>query len=865
MAVDTQAIRLTNDHTLETASEVMQVLNMDRRLPNGRESYLELLEDLNFRSNQDGGDQHTQFVWQGQCLILGDARVGKTSLKKSLTGEAFNVEERRTKGVEVSLVDRKWKTSDPTTGLSFGSFARFTESALYKWVFYGPGGAKFVMTENRTSLFCVKWFLLINWVISFVRLLCLDEMSATFRIFFFSTSLIAVLLRFFFFIEDPVQALILFSIIANIPRFIVGLGTSYLLSGLRKGTDCCNIKFSSPEHDSWCNQYVCVPQFLIFAVMWDYIFFKMLRLGRKYYLNPVNLSGVESTVPGQATFEDSEPIFLRILIFILPIISGFSFGCIIGLSVEPSEYRYCVIIHCLAISLFCYLICALAKTVLNWQGQVALVLILYLSKEKADLSLFSFCPISIYMAMFAVWACHMLYKDWDEMYPLLTSIGNNGETRASIIFILIENCILNFRKLKAALQNTFCCVKLKLLDFAGDEEYYAYHNIFMRDQAIYIVVFNMANFSDNNFRHIETKIQRLRFWLESICSKARPKTPIFLVGTHRGHMDTIHLKAIDKHLQRHLTHSFSDELVMNKEDKLLYFPTENRLGRNDRGIQNLQKEIMSTAEELRPIMGREIPYSWIKIQDAIINLSENRNAKFCVPLRQFPISVGNFICSNWSRETLKYFHEKGLVIYNHDRHDSQLSSWILLKPAILVDIITQLVSPLTDEEVYFQRGFRRDWKLLHDTGMLTDSLLKHILSRFQENEEAMKGFLEEYDIICPLFFNATNQEEEAQVTHFVPSLLPMSSMATVTTPPVWFDGPYDKTFYVFFNRFLPQSVFQHLLSRAHKNSKAEFAHGQPVICQDVGRFWLWPNQPYRLLRLKDEDMIEVKFTYKRLV
>ena len=130
MAVDTQRIRLTNDHTLETASELMQMLNMDQRLPNGRESYLKLLEDLNFRSNQDGGDQHTQFVFQGQCIILGDARVGKTSLKKSLTGQAFNVEEPSTKGVEVSLVDRQWNASDPTTGLSFGSFAHFAESAL---------------------------------------------------------------------------------------------------------------------------------------------------------------------------------------------------------------------------------------------------------------------------------------------------------------------------------------------------------------------------------------------------------------------------------------------------------------------------------------------------------------------------------------------------------------------------------------------------------------------------------------------------------------------------------------------------------------------------------------------------------------
>lgn len=872
MAVDTQGIRLTNDHTLETASELMQMLNMDQRLPNGRESYLKLLEDLNFRSNQDGGDQHTQFVFQGQCIILGDARVGKTSLKKSLTGQAFNVEEPSTKGVEVGLVDKKWNASDPTTGLSFGSFVDFAESALSKCALYGPGGVKFEITENRTPYLSTgRLFFspeMIIWVIfSFIWLIFFDKMSVTFCVFFFSTEMIAILQSYFWLPES--EAFILFFIIATIPRFIVGFGTAYLLSGQLKSTEFGNIKFSSPEHDSSGNLCVWVARlsiFATFAAILDYIFFRMLLLGKKYYFNPVNLSGPESTVPGHATFKQSALISVRILFFIVPIISGFSFGCIIGLTVEPSNYSYCIIIHFLAISLVCYSVDTLARTRLSWvdwKGQVIIVLLLYILMEKADLNLFSFCSLSMYMAMFAVLTCHILYKDWGEMNFFFTSImGNNKETRASLTLIFIEKIVLNFQKLHVALQNTFCGLKLKLLDFAGDEEYYAYHHIFMRDQAIYIVVFNMANFADNNFRNTKTKIQRLRFWLESICSKTKPKTPIFLVGTHRGNMNTVDLKTIDKHLQQHLMYSFSDELVMNKEDKLLYFPTENTLGKEDKGIQNLQKEIMSTAEELRPIMGREIPYSWIKIQDAIINLSENRNAKFCVPLREFPVSVGNFICSNWSRETLKYFHEKGLVIYNYDRQDSELSRWILLKPAILVDIIIQLVSPLTDEEVYFQRGFRRGWELLHDTGMLTESLLKHILSRFQENEEAMKGFLEEYDIICPLFFNATNQEEETQVTHFVPSLLPVSSMATT---PVWFDGPYDKKFYMFFNRFLPQALFQHLLSRAHRNSKAEFAHGQPAICQDVGRFWLWRNQPYRLLQLKDEDMIEVTFTYKRLV
>lgn len=145
--------------------------------------------------------------------------------------------------------------------------------------------------------------------------------------------------------------------------------------------------------------------------------------------------------------------------------------------------------------------------------------------------------------------------------------------------------------------------------------------------------------------------------------------------------------------------------------------------------------------------------------------------------------------------------------------------------------------------------------------MLTDSLLKNIISRetgSKESEEAMKSFLKEYDIICPLFHNRENINEAENVTHFVLSLLPMSDVNT----PVWHDSPTDKVFYVFFKRFLPEALFQHLLSRAHRSSKVEFPEGKPLICKDVGRFWWRPCTAYKVLQLKKEDMIEVTFTYR---
>jgi len=229
-----------------------------------------------------------------------------------------------------------------------------------------------------------------------------------------------------------------------------------------------------------------------------------------------------------------------------------------------------------------------------------------------------------------------------------------------------------------------------------------------------------------------------------------------------------------------------------------------------------------------------------------------------VTLEEFPAAFDNFICTNWSEETLKYFHETGLVIYLDK--DQDLSEWVLLKPEILVDIIIQLVTP--SPQMIQERGFRRDWKLLHDKGMLTASLLTRIISTVQENEGAMTAFLEEYDLICPLSNKKVNicslsDYEDHKPTHFVPSLLPMSADGCI---PAWHDNTTDKKFYVFFERFLPDPLFHRLLSRAHKNSKLEFPNGPAVVFKDVGKFWMSPRQPYRLKLMKEEEIIEVTFS-----
>ena len=147
--------------------------------------------------------------------------------------------------------------------------------------------------------------------------------------------------------------------------------------------------------------------------------------------------------------------------------------------------------------------------------------------------------------------------------------------------------------------------------------------------------------------------------------------------------------------------------------------------------------------------------------------------------------------------------------------------------------------------------------------MLAISLLRNIISEVQENEEAMTAFLEEYDLICPLvnkkveMCNVCEEGEPQSITHFVPSLLPMSADGDIQ---VWDDDDTDKTFYVFFARFLPEPLFHRLLSRAHKNSKLECLNSPMVLYRDAGKFWMSPWQPYRIKLMKEQKMIEVTFS-----
>ena len=851
--LDFQHFVLTEDESLDTHNNIMTQLQLDHRLPEGRRSCDRLLEDLGLQPARKDQEDRTykQFVFQGQCVVLGESGVGKTSLVKSLTGQPFNPEQPKTQGIDHSLVNETWQ-SLKLKNLTFGNLSRFFKNVFVQLTVFGRDGN--VIVQESTNLlgnnpqwgpWPIMIFLLFLLFLSISAVLqsqdpteCLEIVLSA-SVFLFLTFAVWCIFN-----SELIRLIaIAWSFFVNYRGFLIGtflsvLTETYLFKGI--------------------SAYTCSRFIIIIFLLLGFLFYYYYKKSRSFHQS----LGIDWKCrhPGQLKFKNQRPvetIFIGRLV--MTVIISFILTCFIILMVHnPNRTKLTSKLTSIVV-IFCHLLLLvqsvprLVKSIPGWRYKVIFIFaIIYLYRVGGLL------PLDVTkLVTFLVFCCDTVHKECSCIISAVATIGSAHEGSTNFTAVCIEKAAMKRIHLRDALNEKFSSPKLKILDFAGDKEYHAYYHVFLRSQAIYVIVFNMAEFAENSFKHIQAKIKTLHLWLESVYSHVPLKTPILLVGTHRGNMNKIWIEELNGHLKRNLWHLYCDEIIENHVDKLIFFPVENSLGQNDPAVQTLQKKIMTVAEERKGTIGCYIPLSWIQIQDKIISLRENKRAKFCVMIEEFPTAFGTFICTNWSEETLKYFHEKGLVIYLDK--DRALSDWVLLKPEILVDIIIKLVTP--PPQMIQERGFRRDWKRLQDEGMLTKSLLTRIISTVQENEEAMTAFLEEYDLICPLSNKKVNirslsDYEDHKPTHFLPSLLPISADGCI---PTWHDNTTDKKFYVFFKRFLPDPLFHRLLSRAHKNSKLEFPNGPVVVFKDVGKFWMTPRQPYRLKLMKEEKIIEVTF------
>ena len=847
-SLDFQRIVVTDTETLDKHSNIMEKLRLEHRLPEGRRTYEKLLEKVGLKLEPYHNPHQTeqicqQFVFQGQCLVLGDSGVGKTSLVRAISGKPFDEMEPRTTGIEQSLVDEKWQNLD-TKDLIFGNVNRFFLEIFIQLMLYGRAG-NVIFQQSRfrkkeiafaLPLFGI-FFLTITTTITDPpkENHCVLPISIIFIFFLYVCDSWFV---FFSPKEDWRLKAGLCYFMVN-PRGIL-IGT-FLSVGLLSFHS--EISYGEPSKTAIFQ----VVLFVATVIALGYVAFLLLKSLRSFALEQ------KCPQPGQLKLNNQRPIevifFTR---FILNTFVGFILVTTVGVFYSKILHQVSIVMVIFYFAFFmAESVPRILKSLPEWhQWAKFFLIIIFLLCVFACLPSSSEKLAMIFLVLF----CDTLHQEYFWLESAISTPSQDHVGPGTFTAVQLEKAVIDQKKLKNALNQKWSSLKLKILDFAGDKEYQSYFHMFLRSQAIYVIVFNMAEFAEDSLRDLTTKIKSLHFWLESVCSHVTSSTPIFLVGTHRGNMERSTMERINENLKRNFWELFCGELVVNKVDELFFFPVENSLGQNDGGIQIFQRAIIATVEELKETIGRNIPLSWIQIQDALISMKSDKGAKVCVRFEEFPTVFDNFICTNWTEETLEYFHEKGFMMYLNKGPKR-----VLLNPDVLIDIIIRLITK--QPEGIPQRSYRRHWNLLQEKGMLTKFLLEFLLESVLlkvESKEDVTAFLEEYDLICLLTHKmAPLNGERLTPTYFVPALLPISTDENIQ---LWKDRSTDKKFFVFFKKFLPEPLFHCLLSRAHKNSKVQFPRSQPLVYRDAGRFWLDFRQPYRLKLLKDMKMIEVTFT-----
>eukprot|EP01127_Copromyxa_protea_P009768 TRINITY_DN2323_c0_g1_i1.p1 TRINITY_DN2323_c0_g1~~TRINITY_DN2323_c0_g1_i1.p1 ORF type:complete len:1850 (-),score=340.01 TRINITY_DN2323_c0_g1_i1:35-5485(-) len=188
---------------------------------------------------------------------------------------------------------------------------------------------------------------------------------------------------------------------------------------------------------------------------------------------------------------------------------------------------------------------------------------------------------------------------------------------------------------------------LNIMDFAGNEAFYPMHSYFITEKSIYFVVWN-ANAS--------YKSSRVEHWIQTIHFYA-PKSPIFLVGTHR---DTLTTKLGSKHL------SGMKEKLLSKFNKI----ADNKIQgvhfvscTTGKGIKKLVRDLTDTIGNL-PYVQHTIPTEIVSFET---NLFQKRETRKQLPIIQWgtvvEIAKQSNINENKVLSAVRFLELSGTICY----------------------------------------------------------------------------------------------------------------------------------------------------------------------------------------------------------
>ncbi|XP_053383668.1 probable serine/threonine-protein kinase roco6 [Mercenaria mercenaria] len=329
---------------------------------------------------------------------------------------------------------------------------------------------------------------------------------------------------------------------------------------------------------------------------------------------------------------------------------------------------------------------------------------------------------------------------------------------------------------------------ISIWDFGGQFVYYATHQLFHSRQAVYLLVFNIAQDLDRQVKDDECPVKQqrktmkdyLKFWVDSVHTFAgndqATEPPIFLVGTHLDQLQNE--DDVDERFDevRKIFEGSKSAYHIQK----IHFPVSNTKP-SETTLDFIRSAVTEVAGE--QTTERFIPARWIPLESS---LKEQRHLKIVDLARVQEIDSKNEIPVGSEEQIklfLQYHHEKGNFFFFDSEGEN--TNYIVLEPQFLIDAFKCIIT--AEKFCRVDPSLRKLWNKLCNEAILEKELLRALWGKdpntvFLKFEDVLLFFLQKHRILAEaLEFEDSSVAIQSRKLGFyiVPSLLRKSDSITI--------------------------------------------------------------------------------------
>ena len=288
-------------------------------------------------------------------------------------------------------------------------------------------------------------------------------------------------------------------------------------------------------------------------------------------------------------------------------------------------------------------------------------------------------------------------------------------------------------------------------DFAGQEEYYATHQVFLSKRSLYLAVWNV--------KEGEKGIAELKPWLNNIILRT-PGSQILIVATHLdlliAELGREQAYAKCDEFRVWLTQNIGCNFIERNVAKVMFVALK---GKRE-NISELREEIYKAAEDSKvdglPIMGSNIPASYEKVDNRLLKVS-NPGILHSIEFKGIVRSLcqPDLQSDDEIRALTLFLHDIGSLLH-FDDHRRNLDDLYFVKPQWLSKLMANVIKE--DQRNKYVTG-----------GRITKSDFKELFKLADKN--ITEDLLEQYLILFNRFEIALPLDKQGDVL-LVPCFLP---------------------------------------------------------------------------------------------